>query len=82
MELFDPPTNDFLKWDGTKFRIPSRRGGQCVPPWATGWSRREGQGPPKVSRREGHTADGKCPVVEDITSLTTPTETERSWNDH
>ena len=52
--LFDPPTNDFLKWDGTKFRIPSRRGDSV--------SRRGRQAGPVVRDRDRP----KCPVVRDI----------------
>jgi hypothetical protein len=81
------PTRDFLKWDGTKFRAPCRCSkppiwerrkiesrpvdgthcpvvGDTPVPWT-------GHPKAKVSRGVGHREDADCPVVEDITSLTT-----------
>jgi hypothetical protein len=69
--LFEPPTNEFLKWDGTKFRIPSPHRGRGVPPWRTGLSPHEGQAAPKLSPHVGHRKQPPCPPIEDITSLTT-----------
>jgi hypothetical protein len=80
--MSDPPTRDFLRWDGEVFhyqknRIPSRHadrlsrqsGHTTVPPG--------GQLAPELSRQSGHTADPPCPARADISSLTTPVPRER-----
>ena len=72
--LFEPPTNDFLKWDGTPFRsprknrLPSQPLGQGVPPTGTVVSHSMGQSNGKVSQPLGQREGRKCPPVGDITS--------------
>jgi hypothetical protein len=84
---FEPPTNDFLRWDGTPFRsprknrIPSTREGQGVYPWRTPLSTREGHPNPEVSTREGQSGANRCLPVEDITRFTTPPVTPHSNSD-
>jgi hypothetical protein len=52
--LPEPPTRDFLKWDGTKFRIPSRKSGHPVPNIRTPLSRKSRHPKLQVSRISGH----------------------------
>jgi hypothetical protein len=64
--LYEPPTRDYLRWDGQRFKAPSRRSdnsperfktlsrhtGHPVPPSGTVVSRHVGHPKPKVSRHE------------------------------
>jgi hypothetical protein len=54
--LFEPPTNDFLKWDGTKFknRIPHQKLVHLVPAIGTPPPQSMGRPEPKVSTRLVH----------------------------
>lgn len=73
----DPPTKDFMSWDGVVFHYQKKQ--NPVPSEGTGWpaggdipvARRRGQSGNKVARRRGHTNDRPCPVRGDISSLTT-----------
>ena len=76
--LFEAPTNNFLRWDGTPFsprpknKTPSTREGQGVHPWRTVVSTREGHLKAKVSTHEGQSDGSKCPPVRDKTSKPLP----------
>jgi len=74
--LHDPPTKDYLKWDGVLFdaeknRIPSEPLGQGVRLTRTVVSEPLGQLEPEVSEPFGHITDPACPNESDISRLTT-----------
>jgi hypothetical protein len=74
--MTEPPTRDFLRWDGTAFppsknRIPSEKFGHRVRKTRTVVSEKFGQSPPEVSVKFGHRNGHTRPKNPDITSLTT-----------
>jgi hypothetical protein len=74
--MTDPPTKDFLRWNGTKFRkpknkTPSENFGHTVRRYRTPLSENLGQSDREVSENFGHTADPACPEISDISRLTT-----------
>ena len=74
----DPPTRDFLRWDGVIFRYQKKQ--NPVRPERTPRPSRadiplsvpSGHSDTKLSVPSGHTDDPACPCGADITSLTTP----------
>jgi hypothetical protein len=74
--MADPPTRDFLSWNGTPFpasknRTPSEKFGRSVRKTRTVASEKPGQLPAEVSEKFGHSTGHECPKNSDITSLTT-----------
>ena len=68
----EPPTRDFLKWDGTKFKPmsgngnPATREGHGGNPSRTELSTPEGHSKDEVSTRGKHRSRPKCPPVGDV----------------
>jgi hypothetical protein len=75
--MTNPPTKDFLRWNGAKFRNPknktlSENFGRTVRRFRTPLSEDLGQSDREVSENFGHTADPACPEISDISRFTTP----------
>jgi hypothetical protein len=74
--MAEPPTRDFLRWDGTPFptsknKSPSEKFGHSVRKTRTVLSEKPGQSTTEVSEEVGHRSGKACPKNPDITSLTT-----------
>jgi hypothetical protein len=75
--MTDPPTRDFMRWDGTIFEGPKKQ--KPVPSKPTDCpvqpdiplSRPTGQLAAELSRPTGHTDSQACPAQPDISRLTT-----------
>jgi hypothetical protein len=74
--MTEPPTRDFLRWDGTPFpssrnKSPSEKFGHRVRKIRTVVSEKPGQSTAEVSEKFGHRSGHARPKNPDITSLTT-----------
>jgi len=82
--MHEPPTNEFNRWDGTLFDGPKKE--NPVRKSRTGRPKRSdipapekpGHLPAGPSEKFGHIAQGACPNLSDITSLTIPKRESRS----
>jgi hypothetical protein len=74
--LPEPPSRNFLNWDGTKFRIPPGKLGHPVLKIRTRARGKLGRFVSEVSLKSGHKENGKCPKNPGISSYHLSTDSD------